>query len=77
MLSGLLDAFLSAIMGPDTARNRKTRGLIPSQYLDPPDSKPLEPYDRIMRITQFLAEMTDTYAINTYRSIKGISLPVC
>ena len=70
ILGGLLESFLSAVFF-DTRHDRQTRELIPKQYLD--DS--LDKYDKIMNITQFISGMTDNFALDTFRAIKGIALP--
>ncbi|MCK5147987.1 dNTP triphosphohydrolase [bacterium] len=75
VISGLLDAFLCAVFQPDSLRYRKIAQLIPSQYFTPLVVKDDNRYDVIMNLVQFVAGMTDTFALSTYRTIKGISLP--
>jgi len=33
------------------------------------------PYNRTLRIVEFVAGMTDTYALRTYRQLQGVELP--
>jgi len=70
ILGGLLHAFLSAVFF-DSRHDRQTRELIPKQYLN----DKLDRYDKIMNIIQFVSGMTDNFALDTFRAIKGISLP--
>jgi len=70
VLGGLMKAFLKAVF-LDTKHDKQIRTLIPKQYLNPELSK----YDKIMNIIQFVSGMTDTFALDTFRAIKGISLP--
>jgi len=37
-------------------------------------SDPL-PYERVLRVTDFISGMTDSYAVSLYRKLRGISLP--
>ena len=49
--------------------------LIPTQFIGK-DRKPHESaYERLLRITDFICGMTDSYALNLYRNISGISPP--
>ncbi len=76
VLCGLLESFLEATVGnPRTTRSKKTRSLIPREYLDENREPFSDRYQTIMNITEFISGMTDTYAIDTYRVLKGISLP--
>lgn len=70
ILGGLLHSFLSAVFF-DSRQDRQTRELIPKQYL----GENLSKYDKIMNITQFISGMTDNFALDTFRALKGISLP--
>ncbi len=70
VLAGLLHCFLNAVFC-DNKRDRQIRMLIPKQYLD----ETLGKYDRVMNVIQFVSGMTDTFALDTFRTIKGISLP--
>ncbi|MCP3668411.1 MAG: dNTP triphosphohydrolase [Gammaproteobacteria bacterium] len=57
------------------ARSRMTLRLIPEQFVGP-DRVPSENfYTRLLRLTDFVSGMTDTYAVTLYKKITGISLP--
>ena len=70
VLGGLLQAFLSAVFC-DTRRDRQIKTLIPKQYIN----DDIDRYDNIMNIIQFVSGMTDNFALDTFRAIKGITLP--
>ncbi|GEO02602.1 dGTPase [Adhaeribacter aerolatus] len=75
VLGGLLEVFLKAVFEPNSRRHQKLLDLVPDQYLDLNRSMSPNPYDRILRITDFISGLTDQAAISLYRKIKGISLP--
>ncbi len=47
------------------------RALIPKQY----EIKAENPYDRLRAVIDFISGMTDLYALEIYRTIKGIEMP--
>jgi len=71
VIGGLLKAFLSAALTPDSGRARQLLQLIPVQY--PLSGSDL--YPRIQSIVDFISGMTDLYALDLYRKITGISIP--
>lgn len=75
VLAGLLDTFLTAIFDDSSKRSQMIKRLIPDQYLDAKRQRFPDKYQNILNITEMVAGMTDTYAIDTFRKLKGISLP--
>ncbi len=74
VINGLLDVFITALLDHKSRYGRKMIELLPKQYLNR-DGKPFDdPYLNILNVTAFVSGMTDTYAINLYRTIKGLSL---
>jgi dGTPase len=77
----LLDDFVAAVS--DVARrakhasprSRKLLRLVPEQSLGPNRDPDTSPYQRLLRIIDFVSGMTDTYAVSLFRKIRGISLP--
>ena len=77
VIGGLLKAFLEAV--EDTAKNQKSAkvrsrtlmGLFPEESLALTDKSP---YERALVVTDFIAGMTDSYALELYQRIHGISL---
>ncbi len=73
IISGLLDTFLGALFGAGM-RSKKIRSLIPDQYLAPGRKNFDDKYESILSIVQFISSMTDSYAVDLYRKIKGVTL---
>jgi dGTPase len=79
VLGGLLDVFASAVN--DIAangerasnRSRKLAGRLPGEVVRA--TREAGPYERLMRLLDFVSGMTDSYAVALYRSVKGIALP--
>jgi len=71
ILGTLLEEFTGALLYPDNPLSQKIRMLIPGQYESDSDST----YHRIQTAVDFISGMTDVYALDLYRKIKGISLP--
>jgi dGTPase len=80
VLGGLLSLFIAAVeagakMRPMTTRERMLLKLLPAQFLGPQGEPYADPYLRFLRITDFVTGMTDSYAVDLYRKLKGIDLP--
>lgn len=72
VIPGLLDMFLSALKSPETSSSGKILELLPGEYVWDLNERP---YDAIMGITTYVAGMTDTFAIELYRNLRGVQLP--
>lgn len=71
VIGDFLDRFVPAAMGDVSSRlHKQTLGLMPPRLLETDD-----PYERLLMINDFIAGMTDSYAMNLYRSLNGISMP--
>ncbi|HEU4719582.1 MAG TPA: dNTP triphosphohydrolase [Bacteroidia bacterium] len=77
----LLDIFITAVndyhsFGKELRKKRpfsdKVIRLFPQQFLHAGSD---DLYLRILRVCEFVAGMTDTYAVSLYRRLKGIELP--
>jgi dGTPase len=81
VLGGLLDDFVGAVS--DVARrakhasprSRKLLRLVPEQSIGPNREPDASPYQRLLRIIDFVSGMTDSYAVSLYKKVRGISLP--
>ncbi len=81
VLGGLLDDFVAAVS--DVARrgkhasprSRKLLRLVPEQSLGPNREPDPSPYQRLLRMIDFVSGMTDSYAVSLYKKVRGISLP--
>jgi len=73
VISGLLEKFMDVQLHPDYGINKKMKQLLPTQFHShESDSN----YEKIMKAVDFVARMTDSYALNLYRRLSGQSLPI-
>ena len=56
-------------------KSQMISGLIPEQFIGPGRVPSANFYTRLLRLTDFIAGMTDSYAVSLYKKITGISLP--
>ena len=71
IIGTLLEVFTEAILNPKEGVSRKMLQLIPEQFGREHDTT----YDKILSIVDFVSGMTDLYALDLYRKIKGINIP--
>jgi dGTPase len=71
ILGTLLQEFVESILNPKSFYSKKLLSLIPEQYSHKGD----DDYLKIMSILDFVSGMTDVFALDLYRTIKGIKLP--
>ena len=80
VLGGLLNVFAGAADEVATRQKPSRRAeklleLIPAQFLGQARQPVADPYQRLLGITDFITGMTDTFAVATFRKVRGISLP--
>jgi dGTPase len=72
ILATLLKEYIDAILKPGTYYARNILSIMPEQYkVQQEDSL----YTKIQTVTDYVSGMTDSYALDLYRKIKGIDLP--
>ncbi len=71
IMGTLLDEFSKALMNPQYRYSQKLISLIPQQYL----KQDISLYEKIQSIVDFVSGMTDLYALDLYRKLKGINVP--
>ena len=71
ILGTLLDEFTQAILNPDRFYSKHILSLIPNQF----DMNKDDIYSQIQSVVDHVSGMTDPYALDLYRTIKGIHLP--
>lgn len=81
VLGGLLSLFTSAVeVGANgdvpPTRERMLLKLLPEQFLGHLRQPDPDPYVRLLQVADFVAGMTDSYAVDLYRKLKGIDLPI-
>jgi len=81
VLGDLIEYFITS--ANDVAKNKqlasekskKLLQLVPSQFLGDNREPDNDLYPRILKITDFVSGMTDSYSVSLYKKISGISLP--
>ena len=73
VISGLLEKFMDVQLHPGNGMNKKMKQLLPEQFHTKGSDSD---YEKIMKAVDFVARMTDSYALNLYRRLSGHSLPV-
>ncbi len=58
-----------------TTRERMLMKLLPTQFLGHGGEPDPDPYVRLLQVADFVAGMTDSYAVDMYRKLKGFDLP--
>jgi dGTPase len=71
VMGGLLEEFVPAYLHNNSHYTRKLVELIPKQFI----TTKTDPYSRIQTVLDFVSGMTDLYAVELFRKIKGISFP--
>jgi dGTPase len=85
VVGGLLDMFIEAVNDLNDFQDRKKLGkekplsaslveLLPEQFLTNGKPHP-DLYERILQVCEFVAGMTDSYAVMLYKRLQGIELP--
>ncbi len=85
VIAGLLNVFCESAedialnhkkkpLGEASPLSRKIIQLMPDHFMNENKINKLRPYDRTMLIVDFVAGMTDSFAINLYKRVKGISI---
>ncbi len=70
ILGTLLDEFIPAVIQPNDHYSKKLISLLPEQFIFEGN----ELYGRVQGILDFISGMTDLYALDLYRKIKGIEI---
>lgn len=71
VMGGLLEEFVPAYLNNNSHYTRKLVDLIPKQFI----TTKTDPYSKIQTVLDFVSGMTDLYAVELFRKIKGISFP--
>ncbi|MGM0531233.1 MAG: dGTP triphosphohydrolase, partial [Bacteroidota bacterium] len=71
VLGTLLEEFIYAMRNPQYNYSQKLLSLIPNQFITRDESTV---YEKVRSVLDFVSGMTDLYAVDLYRDIKGISI---
>ncbi|MDR0983050.1 MAG: deoxyguanosinetriphosphate triphosphohydrolase [Culturomica sp.] len=72
ILATLLKEYSDAILKPETYYARNLLSIMPEQYQVSSDASM---YTKVQTVIDYVSGMTDSYALNLYRKIKGIEVP--
>jgi dGTPase len=79
VIGGLAEVFFESLSegtgGAGSSRSRKLLALLPKEEPGLFQPAASSPYHRLLRVTDYICGMTDSYALELYRNIAGISLP--
>jgi len=70
VIGALLEKLMAAAFDPSHPGHAKIRRLMPRLFPDGAND-----YEKILRITDFVSGMTDSYAVTLYRRLSGHSIP--
>ncbi len=73
VIGGLLKEFIHAVLNPKLSKSAKIIKLVSKQFPLVLDEQHI--YQDIQSLVDFIAGMTDLYAIDIYRKITGITIP--
>ena len=68
VIGTLLEDFTDAVLNPDTPYNKKLLSLIPEQFKVQTD----DTYTKLQSVIDFISNMTDLYAVQLYKDLRGI-----
>ena len=72
IMATLMEQMVEAVTHPDRFYSKQIIDRVSNQYdIDAPDLE-----SRIMAVIDYIAGMTDVYALDVYQKINGISLPI-
>ena len=71
IIGTLLEVFIEAVLNPEEGISKKMQQLLPGQY----GGNHTSTYEKIQSVVDFVSGMTDLYALDLYRKIKGINIP--
>ncbi|NGZ60400.1 MAG: deoxyguanosinetriphosphate triphosphohydrolase [Nitrospira sp. LK265] len=81
VLGGLLEVFISATndvskkgLKKSSVKNQTIFNLLPPQFREVSGTEQ-DQYLRILKVTDFISGMTDSFAVSLYKQLTGISLP--
>lgn len=68
VLGTLLEEFVGAVMNPEASYSQQLLSLIPEQF----EVREGDLYNRLRNVLDFISGMTDIYAVQLFRDIRGI-----
>ncbi len=75
VIGGLLREFVHAALHQHLPKSKKVLKLVSNQFPVVKGTAPRDVYSNVQALVDFIAGMTDLYAIELYRKITGITIP--
>jgi dGTPase len=76
IIQGLLGVFVTALLCEhDTTIGKKVRQLLPKEFYYTADEISFSGYELVLNISEFICGMTDSFAVDLFRKLKGIDIP--
>ncbi len=79
VIETLLEEFVEAVeqasRGQGGAKTEMLLSFLPDQFFDAERKVPTKPYERMLRVTDFISGMTDRYAVKVFKMMTGVDLP--
>jgi dGTPase len=73
VIGGMLKEFFGAVLNPHSAKSEKLLQLISRQFTI--TGEPGKLYNDLQSVVDFIAGMTDLYAVDLYRKMTGMAFP--
>jgi len=73
VIGGLLKEFVGAVLSPESSKSEKLLQLISKQFIITGKEENL--YHDVLSVVDYIAGMTDLYAVDIYRKITGMTFP--
>ena len=68
IIGSLMNEFMDAILHPDSGYHKRLISIIPDQFKTEKD----DPYSKIQVVLDYISNMTDLYAVQLYKDLRGI-----
>jgi dGTPase len=83
IIGGLLDVIVMAIDGQARPSRKpgkdlfgkKVLKLIPEEFIGPDCKADPSPYERLLLAIDFVSGMTDSFALDLFRKLRGVTIP--
>jgi dGTPase len=76
IITGLLNTFVySLLCEPENTLGKKVKVLLPKEFYHKSSEEIFSGYELVLNISEFICGMTDTFALNMFRKLKGIEIP--
>ena len=68
IIGNLMNEFMDAILHPDSGYHKRLVSIIPDQFKTEKDDL----YSKIQVVLDYISNMTDLYAVQLYKDLRGI-----